>query len=213
MAARSLNGTATNDSSTQTNNQREGYSGSTTGTLGASRTDMGKLFDLTASGRGSGIEVNLRAKEILGLNYGTTPQTQGFTFADDGVDVGKNPDFPGGHQASNYRYKTGMGAFKFSEVGNMKDKPNIFGPNISTIDIKNPNANAANTSSSPTANRKQQANLPPNEQDENGYGTEIKSNDPRFKSTANKPFFMKRNPGEREVLGEYIKTNTYDYES
>ena len=90
MAARSLNGTATNDSSTQTNNQREGYSGSTTGTLGASRTDMGKLFDLTANGRGSGIEVNLRAKEILGLNYGTTPQTQGVTFAADGVDVGKS---------------------------------------------------------------------------------------------------------------------------
>lgn len=218
MAAnRSQNGTATNDASSQTNTQRNAFSGGFGNKLGASRTNMGLLFDFDpATGRGLGENIDARAADVLAINYGVIP-AQGspinFTHA---VRTGSNPDFPAGHTQLNYKYVAGRGESKYADVSNMKDKPNIFGPNLLPPDVNNPTADteAENQVSSPTANysnsRFEQTNV-----EANGYGTETDTNDPRNSTfRVNKPFFLEapRTDTTRRVLGEFFNTDSYDYE-
>ena len=217
MATRSLNGTATNDDSAQTSNQRNSFADSVTGKLGASRTNMSNIFDLTsATGRGSGDHIMLRAKEVLALNYGIAPTQPSGITSNDGVRTGKNPDFPGGWAGSNYRYTNGIGTSKYIEVTNAADKPNIFGPNLIPPLIEDPTAPTAGRVSSPTANQLQaNADFNTISQDPNGYGTYIDTNDPRDRDQkVTQPFFMERpNDTQRQVLGEFFRTDTYDYEN
>jgi hypothetical protein len=219
MAVRSLNGTATNETSDQTTAQRDAFSQVANSQLGASRTVMNTLFDFGA--RGAADEIMVRAAEILSLNYGGI-STHGFTVANDGVGTGKNPDFPGGHNSSAYRYH-GMGNGKFvqinpeSQAAHLTDKPNVFGPNIATLDIDTKAAKNNLTATSSTAKKENSLSMNNADVESNGFGTEINLNDPRLLDSDRmwdnlKPFFTLRDPNQREVLGEYIDTDTYDYE-
>ena len=216
MATRSKNGTATNDASSQTSNQRNAFSDGvgSQNKLGASRTTMSNIFDFAE--RGSGANIMLRAQEVLALNYGITPTAASGIAFSDGVRTGKNPDFPGGWTGSNYRYTNGIGTSKYREVTNAADKPNIFGPNLIAPSIEDPTAATAERVSSPTANQSQSnADFSTISQDPNGYGTYIDTNDPRDRDQkVTQPFFMERpNDTQRQVLGEFFRTDTYDYEN
>ena len=215
MAARSKNGTATNDASSQTTNQRNAFSGgvSQINKLGASRTTMSSIFDFDE--RGSGDSIMIRAQAVLALNYGIATPDSGIS-PQDGVRTGKNPDFPGGWSGSNYKYTNGVGTSKYGKVENAIDKPNIFGPNLLTPSIEDPTAETVSRISSPTANQLQiNADFTNISQDPNGYGTYIDTNDPRDRDQkVTKPFFMERpSSSERQVLGEFFDTDTYDYAS
>lgn len=215
-APRSLNGTATNDSSAQTTNQRNAFSDNdrASDALGASRTTMDRIFNFdSATGRGSGAEIMARAEAVLGLNYGITPSPASGIAAADGVGRGKNPDFPNGHNSRDYKYQAGRGPVKFGDVLGMPDKPNKFGPNLNPPSINDPTlAQAGQRIGSPTdnyGNHYADTNRP----DANGYGFEIETNDPRDADfVVSRPFFLERPTATtRQVLGEFFNS-TYDYE-
>jgi len=223
MAARSKNGTATNDASSQTINQRNAFAqGNITSLEGASRATMSSIFDFIS--RGSGDEIMTRAKEILSLNYGGDSSV-GFTYSSHGADIGKNPDFPGGHSFLKYRYGDGVGNAKFRDINpanqaaHLTDMPNVFGPNLSTLSIDDKTPLNTNSVTSTTAKNSNSIVRTAAATESNGFGTELSINDPRHididRSYNNlRPFFeLRPTAGQRQVLGEYINTETYDYES
>jgi hypothetical protein len=218
MATRSLNGTATNSDSTQTSNQRNAFSGSTSSKLGASRTNMSNLFDFDpVTGRGSGDDIMNRAEAVLALNYGIAPEPGSGIFPADGVETGINPDFPAGWDGLNYKYTNGIGTSKFRQTMLQADLPNIFGPNLIPPSIEDPTSPTSGRAVSPTANQTNaNADFTASgvSQEPKGYGTYIDTNDPRdIDQKVTKPFFMERpSDTQRQVLGEFFRTTTYDYE-
>ena len=131
-----------------------------------------------------------------------------------GVQAGQNPDFPGGVDSNGFTYNAGVGGSKFTEIGNQSDLPSIFGPNLVAPDINSPSSASTSQEKSPTAKKNageqpDDANNPP---EGNGYGTEIITNDPRYVAKINGPFFSTRTGDQRQTLGEFFLTNTYDYD-
>lgn len=193
--ARSIQGTATNDTSSQTLKQRVEFAGP--GSLGASNTNMSELFDITA--RGSGQDIDILAKN----SFKATSLAA--------ILAGENPDFNGGvtHQQLFYFSK---GENKFSQIG-QADMPSVFGPNLSVPDIDNlPDDSSAQTQTqvySPTAIQVN-SEVPVENYSTKGYGVEINQNDPRIATRSTS--FLARRDGNATKLGEWYDTSKYEYE-
>ena len=202
--ARSIHGTATNETSAQTRNQRSGFSNSTTGNLGAARTDMSNIFDIESRGNASAIMNN--AKSVFNILYGNASSSTTITPDSHGVLVGSNPDFQEGMLPGNYKYTSADPLHK--DVDNQDDKPNVFGPNLLTPNINNLSAPTNNQISSPTANKTNSFTIGDEENESNGFGIEIDRNDSRNSSGVDRPYFVRTGT----TLGEYIDSDTYNYD-
>ena len=196
--SRSKHGTAYNDTSEQTEKQRESYET----TFGANSM-LGRktiLYGFNSSPTAQDIML----KALLNLNNFNIP-------------VSHNPDFNEG--ITDRRLNTfGKGVNKFTDVANAKDLPNRLGPNIKALDINNPPLD--DSSATPAGHTK--VSSPTNSGEEvnvAGFGTHIDRNDPNA-SPRVEPYLQRRGAravsdsytsGTNNKLGEYLDSNSYEY--
>jgi len=197
--SRSKNGTARNNTSTQTVAQRNAYANTFDGpSMGQKRV----LYGFSTSPN----PVDIMTNAINNLNEFVIPPSE-------------NPDFNGGIQDG--RLNTfSQGANKFSDVANAKDLPNRLGPNVKALDVKDPPLTDV---SSPVAGHVK-ISSPTNDGEtagDAGFGVYIDRNDPNADPTVT-PYLERRGAfqgavggnyqrGQGTKLGEYLDSSIYEY--
>ena len=207
-------GTATNNSSSQTTRQRDkfvekneskasqDFQDNRNANLGVNKTAT-KHFaypDILGEKKQENYdnfvkEINRRAKKALsGI----------------GIATGDNPDFNGGIE-SNDLFRFARGSNKFNKIKDQDDNPRVFGPNLIPPDINNvtsPTTNESNqpiSKGSPTSNQENTTAQSGNNYKTKGFGIDFYLNDPRGFGTI--PHYLNRS----SKLGEHFDTDLYEY--
>jgi hypothetical protein len=217
--SRSIQATAFNE---QADEQRNAFSGSETGTFGASRTDMSTIFtNASAPTAGEIMERAVRAFQNTGAQGEGSPTTE--------VPSGQNFDFFNGLSGDFIRFRSGENKFDVVKGNTLADLPNQFGPNLAVPDI---NSDPLDDNQTPTEGSLSVAPSTFDSYGVKGFGTFIDRNNPDESSissantlktsggagtfltrrgvNANGTTYTPRSSG-RQILGEYIDSNTYVY--
>lgn len=212
-STRSKHGTANHGevANDQVNKQRSNFSGSEDGIMGASRTSFESIFnlDIDAGGRGSGEYINSIALGIMSNSEDDT------LLMNSDVPVGESYDFPEGYALNKFKFSSGNN--KFMNVESPSDTPFIWGPNLNAPSKLFKNSNAAvgeNVDPQGSYVKADTAQIKPLGQDNfdtNGYGVSNVNNDPRKNYNNVNILQQRNNPEGATKLGEYINTETYDY--
>lgn len=191
--ARPLQGTATNNASSQTTAQREGEHFA----FSANSTAAGLFTGFDAAG------IDLAAKGFM--SYTAT------TKDSNAVESGQNPDFNGSiTNAQLFGFEKGNG--KFAQISNAKDGPNIFGPNLSVGDIDLPpvddSTEGAAVTNVPSPTKTEQVD---GSFSTKGFGVDILRNNPEADVPVTSGYLDRRGTDTGSKLGEYIDSATYQY--
>jgi hypothetical protein len=192
--ARPLQGTATNNSSSQTETQREG-----------------EHFAFSANSTAAGLFTGFNADEIDTAAKGFMSYTL-LKKDENAIESGQNPDFNGSiTNAQLFGFEKGNG--KFTEIANAKDGPDPLGPNLSVGDIDSPPVDdstagvAETTVPSPTKTDQTLGTF-----STKGFGVDILRNNPNADSPVTSGYLNRRDDETAGIkLGEYIDSTTYQY--
>tara|TARA_B100000085_G_scaffold163184_1_gene148381 strand:- start:333 stop:986 length:654 start_codon:yes stop_codon:yes gene_type:complete len=210
---RSIHGTArhgdpNDDPTTQVSLQRDGYAQGSSDALkkGASRTDFSSIFDI--AGRGTGEQIDNIA---IGL---VSNDSSADVLAT--VPVGQNLDFPQGFKISNFEFNEGDNKLNTTA----SDSPYVWGPNtlVPKELLDNPN-HPVGPVPQPVHHFTKASDvklLPDGEDlfDTTGYGVSNVNNDPRKNYTGQNVLKLRASTDAavQSKLGEYINTDTYEYD-
>ena len=216
-STRSIHGTANHGDDTDPNRQvefaRNGYSQGGPGIKGACRTKFVNIFDIDSNeGRGTGDDINEIAYALMSNG---TAVVRNIPF-NTNVLEGHSLDFPQGFTSGKFDFDAGDNKLDTTTL----DNAYIWGPNIR---VPAELLNDPNTPVDPLpadvdelTKASDDKNLPAGEAlfDTNGYGVSNVNNDPR-RNHAGLNILEQRastNAGVQSKLGEYLNTNTYEYE-